>query len=206
MRINSLVVLGLSLFCVSCFNGSKELVLTAKEGSVEDALVCKSLPYQNFAEEENIHLYVSKQDDSININRVLLNFIGVPSNVQIDSAFLQLKFNLKSTLGTESYGENGFIVQRVISPWDESEVNWANAPVASENNQVFTANTSLNNNPGRINVTRLVQDISDDKANSYGFLLKLIHEENPSLVLIASSNCSDINLRPKLKVYYSNKK
>lgn len=206
MRINNLVALVLfSLFLASCSKNSKEIVLEAKNGNIEDALICKFLPYQNFSEEENIHLYSSKQGDSINVNRVVLNFKEIPANIKIDSAFLQLKFNAKSVIGKESYGENGFVIQRIISPWDETEVNWANAPVTTDDNQIFTDKTKLNKDPNRINVTRLVQDISDDKDNSYGFLLKLINENSSSLVLLASSNNSDVSLRPKLKIYYSDK-
>ena len=207
MGINNWITLAFfSLFFASCANSSKELILENKDGNVKDALICKFLPYQNFAEEENIHLYSSKQGDSINVNRVVIDFKEIPADVKIDSAFLQLKFNNKSLIGKESYGENGFIVQRIISPWDETIVNWTNAPITSENNQVFTSNTKLTKDPNRINVTRLVQDISDDRDNSYGFLLKLINENKSSLVLLASSNNSNQSLRPKLKLYYSNKK
>jgi hypothetical protein len=206
MRINNLITLSLfSLFFVSCSTSSKEETLESKNGSVEDALICKFLPHQNFSEEENIHLYSSKQGDSINVNRVVLNFKEIPSNVKIDSAFLLLKFNSTSIIGKESYGENGFIVQRIVSPWDETNVNWTNAPVTSSDNQVFTANTILNKNPQRINVTRLVQDIAYDSDNSYGFLLKLINESKSSLVLLASSENPNVSLRPKLKIYYSSK-
>jgi hypothetical protein len=206
MRINNAMALGLfSLFLVSCSKNSKELVLEAKNGSVEDALICKLLPNQNFSEEENIHLYSSKQGDSINVNRVVINFKEIPANIKVDSAFLQLKFNVKSTIGKESYGENGFIIKRIISPWDETDVNWTNAPFTTDNNQIFTYKTEFDEDPSRINVTRLVQDFSDDKDNSYGFLLKLINENSSSLVLLASSNNSDASLRPKLKIYYSDK-
>ncbi|MDI6045548.1 DNRLRE domain-containing protein [Flavobacterium yafengii] len=206
MKINNLFALGLfSLFLVSCSKSPKELVLEAKNGNIEDALICKFLPYQNFSEEENIHLYSSKQGDSINVNRVVLSFKEIPANIKIDSAFLQLKFNAKSVIGKDSYGENGFIIQRIISPWDETEVNWANSPVTTDHNQIFTDKTKLKKDPNRINVTRLVQDISDDKDNSYGFLLKLINENSSSLVLLASSNNSEASLRPKLKIYYSDK-
>jgi hypothetical protein len=206
MRITNVVALGVfTLLLASCSKSSKKLVLEAKNGSIEDALICKFLPHQNFYEEENIHLYSSKQGDSINVNRVVINFKEIPANIKVDSAFLQLKFNAKSAIGKESYGENGFIIKRIISPWDETEVNWTNAPFTTDNNQIFTNKTELNEDPNRINVTRLVQDFSDDKDNSYGFLLKLINENSSSLVLLASSNNSDASLRPKLKIYYSDK-
>ena len=205
MKINKLILISFSsLILLSCSNSSKEITLVANGDNVEDALICKFLPYQNFAEEENIHLYSAKQGDSININRVVLNFKEIPRNVKIDSAFLQLKFNNKSVVGKESYGENGFIVQRIISPWTETDVNWKNMPVTSENNQIFTDKTKLNRDPNRINVTRIVQDISCDKDNSYGFLLKLINEKSSSIVLMASSNNKDKNLHPELKIFYSN--
>ena len=48
MRVTNLVALGLfSLFLASCSKNSKELVLEAKNGNIEDALICKFLPYQN---------------------------------------------------------------------------------------------------------------------------------------------------------------
>ncbi len=205
MKINKLILVSFSsLLLLSCSNKSKEITLVANGSNVEDALICKFLPYQNFAEEENIHLYASKQGDSVNVNRVVLNFKEIPRNVNIDSAFLQLKFNNKSVIGKESYGENGFVVQRIISPWTETDVNWKNTPVTTENNQIFTAKTKLTRDPNRINVTRIVQDISNDKDNSYGFLLKLINEKSSSIVVIASSNNKDKNLHPELKIYYSN--
>lgn len=204
MKISNIFILSIfSFFLASCLNSSKQLIIQPDGNNVEDAVVCKFLPFQNFAEEENIHLYSAKQGDSINVNRVILNFKEIPKNVRIDSAYLHLKFNKTSIIGKENYGENGFVVQRIISPWTESDVNWANAPVITENNQVFAGITRLSKNPSRINVTRLVQDISDDRDNSYGFLLKLINEKNSSILILASTNHKDKDLRPQLKVYYS---
>jgi hypothetical protein len=37
------------------------------------------------------------------------------------------------------------------------------------NNQIFYYKTEFDEEPKQINVTRLVQDFSDDKDNSYGF-------------------------------------
>lgn len=190
----------------ACTNQSKELEIKPSSNEGEDTVISSGLPFQNFNDDENIHLYVGKQADSVSKNRVLINFKNIPANVKIDSSFLYLKFNNKSIFGKENYGENGFIVSRVISPWDCKTVNWANQPVISSQNQIYTSKTNLNKDPKRINVTQLVQDISNDKDNSHGFLLKMINEKNNSILLLASSNSKEESLRPRLSVYYSNKK
>ncbi len=203
---NTLKIGFILLIFTACTNQSKELEIKPNNIEGEDAVVSSGLPFQNFNEDENIHLYVAKQGDSVSKNRVLINFKEIPANVSIDSAFLYFKFNNKSIFGKESYGENGFVVSRVVSPWDSKEVNWKNQPVVSSQNQIYTSKTKLNKNPKRINVTRLVQDISDDKDNSYGFLLKMINEKDNAILLLASSNSKDESLRPRLSIYYSNKK
>jgi hypothetical protein len=206
MKISNYFVISLlSLFVVSCSNSSKELIIHPDGENVEDAVVCKYLPYQNFSEEENIHLYTAKQGDSINVNRVVLNFKEIPKDVKIDSAFLQLKFNKTSVIGKENFGENQFVVRRIISPWSEQDVNWASMPKTSLQNEVYADKVRLSNDPQRVNVTRLVQDISDDRDNSYGFMLNLVNENQNALLLLASSNHPNKELRPSLSVFYSKK-
>ncbi|POS02977.1 hypothetical protein Q361_10175 [Flavobacterium croceum DSM 17960] len=205
-NIHKIFLLSIFLIFISCDKSSKELEIKPNASNGQDALISSSLPFQNFNDDENIHLYVSQQKDSVSLNRVLIDFKEIPSNVTIDSAFLYFKFNNKSAFGKENYGENGFILSRVISPWDSKDVNWKNQPVTSNINQVYTSKTKLSKDPKRINVTRLVQDISSDKENSYGFMLKMINEKENAILLLASSNSNDESLRPRLSIFYSEKK
>ena len=57
-----------------------------------------------------------------------------------------------------------------------------------------------------IDVTKLVQDMINDKDGSYGFLLKLQVEQPYNSILFASNRYQDENLRPKLEVHYKIKK
>ncbi len=77
----------------ACTNQSKELEIKPSSNEGEDTVISSGLPFQNFNDDENIHLYVGKQADSVSKNRVLINFKNIPANVKIDSSFLYLKFN-----------------------------------------------------------------------------------------------------------------
>lgn len=199
----SLVVLQL-LF--SCTEKQKEIVIVPNESTGKDAIISNLLHDKNFYDEPNIHLYTAVNGDTTNVNRVLINFNNIPRNVVIDSAFLNFKFNTESIYGEENYGENQFVVSRIISPWDEEEVTWDNQPIISPFNKVYCDKVDLNNDPNRINVTKLVQEITDDYDNSYGFQLKFLKENQNALLILASSNNNNKDLRPSLRIYYKSKK
>lgn len=199
----SLVVLQL-LF--SCTEKQKETVIVPNESTGKDAIISNLLHDKNFYDEPNIHLYTAVNGDTTNVNRVLINFNNIPRNVVIDSAFLNFKFNTESIYGEENYGENQFVVSRIISPWEEEEVTWDNQPIISPFNKVYCDKVDLNNEPNRINVTKLVQEITDDYDNSYGFQLRFLKENQNALLILASSNNKNKDLRPSLRIYYKSKK
>lgn len=191
---------------LSCNSSSqKEITIIQDPAKEQDAIISSLENNKNFSTEENNHLYASINGENTNITRVLINFKEIPRDVVVDSAYLSLKFNTTSIYGKQHYGINQFVVSRIVSPWDKEDVTWNNKPVVSEFNKVYVDNVALNNNPNRINLTKLVQEISNDYENSYGFELRLLNETQNALLLLASSNHPDKSLRPQLQIYYRDK-
>lgn len=172
----------------------------------KDAVFSKAAPDGNYGNIEDIHLYAWTQSQGLNINRVAIDFdlSSLPSGAHIDSAFISLFFNSTSAYGSEHSGATDFIIQRITMDWEESTVSWGSQPISSENNQVLVQGAITKNQDfENINITQLVLDISNDRINSHGFLLKL-QDESPYAVLhFASSDHLDENVRPKLEIFYS---
>lgn len=191
---------------MSCGEETKEITLTPDALTSSDAIISNILNDKNFFDEPNMHLYCAvNEGQPNNITRGLIDFKEIPRNSIIDSAFLHFKFNTESIYGKENFGENYFSISRVISPWDEQVVTWNTQPVTSPFNIVYADKVELNNNPDRINVTKIVQEISDDYDNSYGFQLKLVNENQNAILIMASADNLKEELRPTLKVYYRKK-
>ena len=206
MKKTYLSILVIALALAGCNkNSQKEITIIPDSNTGQNSIISSLEQNKNFSGEENNHLYATVNGENSNIIRVLIKFKEIPRNVEIDSAYLSLKFNTTSIYGKEHYGVNQFVISRIISPWDKEDVTWNNQPVVSEFNKIYQDKVLLSNDPNRINITKLVQEISDDYANSYGFQLKLLNENQNALLLLASSNHPDKNLRPKLQVYYKEK-
>ena len=204
-RLYSSILLVTLIFAACDSNSQKEITIIPDPAKGQDAIISSLEHSKNFFNEENNHLYAAINGENTNITRVLINFKEIPRNVEIDSAYLSFKFNTTSIYGKEHYGVNQFVISRVVSPWNKEDLTWDNRPVVSEFNKVYHDKVVLNNDPNRINVTKLVQEISDDYENSYGFELKLLNENQNALLLLASSNHPNKDLRPKLQVYYKEK-
>lgn len=144
------------------------------------------------------------------VGRSLINFdLGlIPENALIKNAFLNLSGNPTpehspghSTLS----GTNKSVIKRVISRWDEYTTTWNTQPITTDQNQVYLEeSTSADQDYYNIDVTELVLDAINDPQNSFGFMLKLLHEEYYRSLNFASSNTSDTNLIPELIVCFEN--
>lgn len=178
----------------------KELQLNSE--ACHDVIINNNTEDVNYFSEPTLNLYALNSPESKSVNRILINFDGIPRNVIIDSAFLSFKYNLNSGNNLEHYGENQFVVSRIISPWNELEVKWSSQPILSPFNKIYCSKTVLDNNPKRINLTKMLQETSDDFDNSYGFQLAFINEEQNALLKLASSDNKDKDLKPNLHIYY----
>ena len=73
--------------------------------------------------------------------------------------------------------------------WAESTVTWNTQPNTTTIHQV--------------SVDGATQPYQSDPDNSYGMLLSLAYEDPYKILLLASSDNEDKNIRPKLDVYYT---
>lgn len=186
----------------------KQIFLTLQPNGDKgmDAVISKIVPDNNFGDIEDIHLYAWTQGGSLNVNRVVIDFdfTSIPTDARIDSAFLSLYFNSTSGYGNEHSGDNSFIVQRITSAWDESTVSWGSQPTTISNNQLTVdGSISATQDFTDIDITTLIGDIIDNRDSSYGLMFKLENEEEYKILLFASSDNQDENVRPKLDVYYT---
>jgi len=205
-----LICIASALFLLSCEKEAQirqyELNLQPGGEQGKDALVGKIVPISNYGEIEDLHLYAWAQNGVLNVNRALIDFnlSSLPIEARIDSAFLSLYFNTSSLYGDMHEGETSFVIQRIISEWDEMEVSWSSQPEASTLNQRLIPGASFGNQDFTdLEVTSLVRDMAGDRANSYGLLLRLNTEAPYRKLLLASSDHPKKELRPKLDVFFT---
>jgi hypothetical protein len=208
---NWLLFILVSLFAItSCKkdNTNQHLSLSLQPNSSigKDAAFSLIVPNSNYGSIPDIDIYAWTQSGALNINRVAIDFNlkAIPVGAKIDSAFLSLYFNKTSTYKSQHSGNNDFLIQRITSDWYENTVTWNSQPNSTTKNQVMVSKAIYpTQNFTKIDVTNMVQDMVDDKPNSYGFLLKFQAEEPFKILIFASSNNSDPTLRPKFDVYYT---
>jgi len=142
------------------------------------------------------------------IVRSLLKFdySTIPSDALIDSIKLSLYSYESPANGSHSAlsGSNSCSLQKIISSWNESSVTWNNQPFTTTENQVILPKSEYETQDYlEVDVTALVTEMIMFPANNHGVLLKLETEEAYRQLVFASSDNSDIELHPKLDIYYS---
>jgi len=92
---------------------------------------------------------------------------------------------------------NDIEIFRIIEPWVEDQVSWANQPAVDDN---VSAIIPQNNNYDfiEVDVTELVQAMLDNPTESFGFLLKQIDESPYGSMNFASSDYPDYERAPEL--------
>jgi len=160
-------------------------------------------PDQNFGTEPFLTIFSWTNSGTFNTARSLIAFdlTSIPSQTTIKTAKLFLYWNTYQNL-TEHTGENAFTLYKISQPWDENSVTWNNQPAITRSDSVIVAKSASVNQSYGIDVTRLVQGMISTPTNNYGFMLKLEQEFPYRLVILTSSDYSDVGKRPKLVVYY----
>jgi hypothetical protein len=170
----------------------------------KDAIIESFMPDQNFGDLANLNLFSWTNNGNITTSRILIgfDFSEISTNTSIDSAKLSLFWSTYNDL-SQHVGDNSFTIYKIWQPWDEQTVTWNNQPLTSDLQKVevsrsYSSDYSFTN----IDVTDLVQDMIKKPNENHGFMLKLNEEFPYKLVIVASSDHSDENKRPKLIVYY----
>ena len=101
-------------------------------------------------------------------------------------------------------GNNQSILQRVTSSWNENTVTWNTTPTATTQNQVILSQSvSPVQNYLNIDVKNIVQDMINNPASSFGFLLRLSTEVPSKTMIFASSDNLFPSLWPEITIEYN---
>lgn len=139
--------------------------------------------------------------------RALIKFdlSSIPQNAIIKGAKISLYSTPTPYQGNgvdAQYGSaNAGYIQRIVSNWNGSTVNWNTQPSTDATHQVTIPQSSSSFEDNlNLDVTELIKDIL---ANSnYGFLIRLQNEVPYNTRQYASSFHADPTKHPKLIVYY----
>ena len=135
---------------------------------------------------------------------VRFDLTGLPSDASIDSAKLDLFYPGIGESGHE--GDNGFLIQRVLSSWQAAELNWNNqpdiAPETADQNRITVMESVVLNQNYHIRITGMVRYWQANPDQNYGMRLSLQTEQFYRRVMIASSESADDAYRPKITIFY----
>lgn len=205
----SIPLLVLSVILFSCSTG--KLALFPEDSVRKDAVFSLLVPDNNYGGIEDIHLFTWTQGGRLNVNRVLIDFDldSIPKGTIIDKAYLNLYFNPTSKYDVQNgnKGSDDFVIQRVISDWNETDATWNRQPETTKENQILVKRKkSPFSDYTKINITPILQDIIDCSKNErYGIMLRLANEQPYNIILFASSNHPNASLHPKLIMKYKKK-
>lgn len=184
------------------------LTLQPDASDGQDAFVRDLAPSTNFGNSDEVTALAWTFSGSAMITHSMIGFdlSQIPLGAQISSASLYLYNNpiAQSTNGEHSQlsGPNNWEIYRVNGPWDEDLVTWNNKPSYDISTVVNVPASSSPNQDFTIDVSSLVQNMVNDPANSYGFLMKLATESYYRSIVLGSSNAIDPLIHPKLVVCY----
>jgi len=154
-------------------------------------------------------LYAWTQNDIVNVNRVALDFntSEIAQNTAIKHAYLNVYFNPTSKYdnvlpGDGNSGEVDFMVERIVTDWNEQTVTWTTQPdIDPTVKAIFKKKKNTKANYLKLDVTKLVQNMINKPTDErFGLMLKLVNETPYNVYFFASGNHPDVGLRPSLDI------
>ena len=131
-----------------------------------------------------------------------LSIIPTSSNIVLAELYLFGSSGLPSGGNSTASGSNEIIIQRIIENWDEHGVTWNTQPNSTSVNQVISCESTDIYQDFVFDVTDLVRDMYNNPLNSFGFLLKPLHEDYYRKMNFCSSDHPDRKKHPKLIITY----
>lgn len=127
---------------------------------------------------------------------------AIPASCSNLHATLQLFFDPTSAHVGHG-GDNICKLERIVSSWDEFNIDWSHQPQVDSSIRVFLP-TSITSNQSypEIDVTSLVTKMYELPQTSFGFRLSLLTENLYRSMILSSCNHSDESLRPTLIITY----
>jgi len=115
----------------------------------------------------------------------------------------QGKYNGELPGHSQASGSNEWLLLPVLSPWSEDTVTWATQPSSMPDNPLLLpASLSHTQDYEDIDITHLVQTCLDTGVN-YGWMMQLKTERYYREVTFHSSKSENLDLRPRLDLYYA---
>ncbi len=206
--LTTLTVVLLSLMSEFSYSQISDTIQAEKDALIRElSEVGDNINYGNYAY-LNMHAWTNQSNTVVHRSLIDFDLSSIPVGSIINNAELQLYADKHSTdypNGHESLtGSNRCFIRRVVTDWDEYTVTWNNQPAITTLNQVIIPESYSSTQNYVINVTALLQNMIDDTANSFGFLIKQQHEIYYRRMVFASKDNPDNTIRPKLIVTYIN--
>jgi hypothetical protein len=136
---------------------------------------------------------------------IRFNLVSIPASSSVKSATLFL-YAVDNTVNGPGHstlsGSNEWILQKVISAWDESTVTWNTQPTVNPANAIQLSSSITPMQDYQIDVTELIAGMVKDPSLNYGLSIQLVNEAFYRRILFASSDHPDPSKHPRLLITY----
>jgi hypothetical protein len=193
----------------------KTLTLQPGPDAGKDAMISNLEPDKNFGAHKYFEAtFLSEPVLTVmrsNRSLIWFNTNDLPKSAIIKRVILTLRYDLPIPWDLNAFpvatpGSNlwyGAVLQQIIEPWEEGNVNWNNQPKTTEANQVFVSPFIKNANGIEIDVTRLYVNPSANVLPNYGMMFRLFPTDKFPGFRFASSDFAEPLMRPRLSIAYS---
>ncbi|TND01816.1 MAG: hypothetical protein FD123_4192 [Bacteroidetes bacterium] len=209
MRLSRLVFLSAFFILPRITELRAQITIIFQPDSVcgKDALIWTLWPDNNSAQHPDFIACAWTNQGNPSGTRALIDFdlAVIPAGAAVQQATLELSHypSPYNTGHSNLSGPADCWLERIIQAWQDNTVTWNNQPATTVQNQLNIPAPTVMTQNYTLNVTQLVQDMLNDPANSFGFMLRLQNESYYRSLLFASSDNPYPQLRPKLTVVYT---
>ncbi len=172
----------------------------------KDSNIWSLYPDRNGGDSTFLRADVGLIENNSYIERSLLQFdlSSIPEGSEVLLAELALYYyDPENRDHHTTTGPNTAFIQRIIASWTESSITWNNQPSSTTQDQsIILDMTESRGDLIDQDITTLVQEMVNNRAEDYGFIIKLETEDGNKGMYFASSDHPDPNLHPKLIVTY----
>lgn len=200
-------ILSACTFPIALSGQVQNMTIGIHDGVGEDTYVASGTTTQNnnYSTIPSLTIYGWTNGGQLGVKRAFLDFdLGlIPEPSVLVSARLSLYYNPDDAIESTDVhsGENDWVIQRVVEPWNPEAITWNTQPTVTNTNEVLIpATASGDENFEDIDVTAMVQDMLS--TSSSGFRLSMVTEQPYRMLILASAEDDDPALRPRLEIEY----
>lgn len=176
----------------------------------KDAMIFSIPKYKdvNYGSTEHLHVCAWTWNGVAGAQRSLIQFdlSQVPVGAEVASAKLVLHadgFQSENINGHSNYSKsNASYLKRVLAPWEEDKITWANQPTYEDKPIAVLPQSTLSTQDYSLDVTADVIDMIKEPKSNYGFMIQLQKEEQYAGLFFATSDAENERLHPELVIEY----